>query len=147
MRSHPEPGPGVLVVGPITRADVPLLCERLRLLVHGSGVEVVACDVRALAADVVAIEALARLALTARRLGCRVRLRRLSRELKGLLDLCGLADALPSLHPARTVDGSTPGAPVGGYSGEGGRPKSGNMRAVSRKELIAVIWPPETSIT
>jgi hypothetical protein len=74
---------------------VPSLCERLRLLVERRDVAVVVLDVRALAADLVAIEALARLALTARRRGRRVCLHRPSRELEALLAWCGLADALP----------------------------------------------------
>jgi len=83
-----------MVIGAVTRADVPLLCERLRLLVDESSVDVVDCDVRALTADVVAIETLAHLQLTARRLGCRIRLRRPSHELEGLLGLCGLNEVL-----------------------------------------------------
>ena len=85
-----------MVIGARDRADVPLLCERLRLLVDESNFDVVNCDVRALAANVVAVEALAHLRLTARRAGCRIRLRRPSHELVGLLDLCGLADVLPT---------------------------------------------------
>ena len=96
LRPHPEPGTGVMVIGAVTRADVPMLCERLRLLVDESNVDVVDCDVRALGADVVAVEALAHLRLTARRAGCHIRLRRLSHELEGLLDLCGLNEVLPT---------------------------------------------------
>ena len=59
-----------MVIGAVTRADVPLLCEHLCLLVDESNVDVVDCDVRALAADVLSVEALAHLQLTARRLGC-----------------------------------------------------------------------------
>lgn len=74
---------------------MPALCERVRLLVERRDVKVVVLDVRALAADLVAIETLARLGLTARRLGRRVALHRPSRELEALLAWCGLADALP----------------------------------------------------
>jgi ABC-type transporter Mla MlaB component len=89
----PEPNSGTLVIGPITRAEVPALCERLRALLDGSELDVVACDASALVADLVAVEALARLALTARRLGCRVQLRDLSPQLDALLASCGLAEA------------------------------------------------------
>ena len=59
------------------------------------------CDVAALTQpDAGTIEALARLQLTARRLGCRVRLRDPSRELRELLDLFGLADVL-RVEPGR----------------------------------------------
>jgi len=95
LRSHTEAGTGVLVIGSITRADVALLCDKLRLLVDESGVGVVVCDVRALATDMVAVQALAELQLTARRHGCCIRLRRSSRELQELLDFCGLAGVLP----------------------------------------------------
>lgn len=94
-RSPPEPTTGVLAIGSPARVDVPALCERLRLLVEHRHVEVVVLDVRALTADLVAMEALARLALTARRLGRRVALHRPSCELEALLAWCGLADALP----------------------------------------------------
>jgi len=96
LRPHPEPGTGVMVIGAVTRADVPLLCERLRLLVDESNIDIIDCDVRALAADVVAVETLAHLQLTARRLGCRIRLRRPSHELAGLLGLSGLNKVLPT---------------------------------------------------
>lgn len=77
-------------------ADVPLLRERLALLAGEGEVRVIVCDVRALVADIVSVEALARLRLTARRLGCAIRLRRLSSELGAVLELCGLADVLPT---------------------------------------------------
>jgi ABC-type transporter Mla MlaB component len=85
-----------MIVGPIRRADVPALCDRLRLLVAAAPVDVVVCDVAAVDADVVGVEALARVQLTARRLGCRIRLRRASRELAGLIAFCGLGDLLPT---------------------------------------------------
>jgi len=55
----------------------------------------VVCDVRALdRPDVVAVEALARVRLTVRRLGRRVRIRHPCRELGELLAFMGLADIL-----------------------------------------------------
>jgi ABC-type transporter Mla MlaB component len=54
------------------------------------------CDVCALVEpDVAAVEALARLQLAARRAGCRIALQGVGPELGDLLDLLGLADALP----------------------------------------------------
>ena len=67
----------------------------------------VACDVGALAdPDVRAVDALARLQLTANRLGLEVRLRHASQGLQELLDLVGLFDVLPvcaasGLEPSR----------------------------------------------
>jgi hypothetical protein len=78
----------------VTRADVKAACERLRALAAGGDVEVVACDVSALVAELAAVEALARLALVARRLGCPLTVRRASPELRDLVAFCGLSGAL-----------------------------------------------------
>jgi ABC-type transporter Mla MlaB component len=83
-------------IGTIARADAPALCERLRDLVEGRDVDVVTCDVRTVPADLETVEALVRLQLTARRLGCCIRLRDTPRELQALLALCGLGEVLPT---------------------------------------------------
>jgi len=92
-----EPSTIVRVLrGPIACADVPGICERLRVSLEGSDADLVVCDVGALAGpDVVTVDALARLQLTARRLGHRLRLRHASSELEELLALVGLSDVLP----------------------------------------------------
>ena len=59
---------------------------------------------RTLAADAVTIEALARLQLTARRLGRRITLRRVSPDLDRLVSFVGLADVLPACGDARAAD-------------------------------------------
>ena len=57
---------------------------------------VVVCDVRGLVRqDLDAIDAVARLALAARRLGCGVRLENASSELRDLVAFVGLAEILP----------------------------------------------------
>jgi anti-anti-sigma regulatory factor len=56
--------------------------------------ETLPCDVRALRADVAAIDALARLQLAARRAGFELRVVRASAELTRLIDLTGLATVL-----------------------------------------------------
>jgi hypothetical protein len=98
----PAPATVLVVYPPIGRADITGLCERLRLLLGESRADPFPCDVGALVApDLVTIEALARLQLTARRLGRRIRLHDVCGELRGLLALMGLADVLPSgLFPA-----------------------------------------------
>src|ERR1700757_3973414 len=104
-----------VVAGAPARADVPVLCERLRALAAGHagrGVDFVACDVGALVADLAGGEALVRLQLTAGRLGCRIRLRDASRELEALLALCGLAEVLP-VEGAR-CEGRLAGTPFRG---------------------------------
>jgi hypothetical protein len=87
----------VFAIGePIARADIPRLCDTLRMLVAESVAEVVMCDVRALRADAVTVEALARLQLTAVRLGRRVRLLHASPELCELIDFMGLRAPISS---------------------------------------------------
>jgi hypothetical protein len=54
----------------------------------------IVCDVGCLPPDVAAIDTLARLQLTARRLGLEVRLRHASSELQDLLAFAGLRDVL-----------------------------------------------------
>jgi hypothetical protein len=98
--SRPEPSRSVLAIdGPVAPADVPLLCARLSTILGTTEADVVV-DVRTLAADAVTIEALARLQLTARRLGRRISLRRASTDLDRLVWFVGLADALPSCGEA-----------------------------------------------
>jgi hypothetical protein len=96
-RSPAGPGTSVLILGgPIARADVAALCERARVLLERNRAELVICDVAALVdPDAATIDALARLQLMARRLGCRVLLRDACGELQQLLAFAGLADVLP----------------------------------------------------
>jgi anti-anti-sigma regulatory factor len=87
-----------LVIGaPIACADVPGLCDRLRRRAAQSDAEVILCDVRGLVRpDATCVHALARLHLTARRLGRRVRLLDPPPELRDLLRFVGLDEALPA---------------------------------------------------
>jgi ABC-type transporter Mla MlaB component len=93
----PEPGTTFLVLaGPIGRLDIPGLCERGRVLMAGCDTDLIVCDVGAIAdPDAVTVDVLARLQVTARRLGRRIELRRACDELEELLALMGLADVLP----------------------------------------------------
>lgn len=81
--------------GPITRDDLPGLCERVCTLLERSRADVAICDVSGVNPDAVTIDALARLQLAARRHGCQVRLRDPSEELLELLAFMGLRDVLP----------------------------------------------------
>ena len=83
------------VRGPIARADLPRLCERICALLEASGAAVALCDVSGVEPDAVTVDALARLQRAARRHGCQVRLRGASRELLELVAFMGLADVLP----------------------------------------------------
>jgi hypothetical protein len=80
---------------PLGRADVPGLCERLRHLLERKPAAVVLCDMSAVPTDAVLVEALARLQLTARRLGAQLRVRGASCALQQLLAFCGLTGVLP----------------------------------------------------
>lgn len=80
--------------GPIARDDLPGLCERVCALLRERGPGDALCDVEGVAPDAVAVDALARLQLAARRLGCRVHLRNASPELCELVAFMGLADVL-----------------------------------------------------
>lgn len=105
---QPPDGPTsvVLVLAPpVTRASIPRLCDQVSFLVLTCDVDVVTCDLRAVVEpDATAIEALAKMQLTAKRLGRTIRLRHPCSFLKALLTLTGLASTLP------IVDEAQPGA-------------------------------------
>lgn len=97
----------VELVGRVAPADVPLLCARLQAqVVAAEGAEVI-CDVGALVvADLTAVDAVARLRLTARRLGRELRLTNAGPELLALLAFVGLGrgddpDRPSALSPQR----------------------------------------------
>jgi anti-anti-sigma regulatory factor len=92
-----------LVIGaPILCADVPGLCDRVRRRAAQSDADVILCDVRGLVRpDALTIHALARVQLTARRLGRRVRLLDPAPELRDLLCFAGLDEALPAARGLR----------------------------------------------
>jgi ABC-type transporter Mla MlaB component len=81
--------------GPIARADLPGLCDRVCALLTTSRPSVAFCDVRGIEPDAVTVDALARLQLAARRLRCQVRLRHASEDLLELVAFMGLTDVLP----------------------------------------------------
>jgi ABC-type transporter Mla MlaB component len=87
--------PAFSVRGPIARADLPGLCERVCAFLERSGPGPVVCDVAGVEPDAVTVDALARLQLAAHRRDCQVRLRGASPELLELVDFMGLADVLP----------------------------------------------------
>jgi ABC-type transporter Mla MlaB component len=80
--------------GPITREDLPGLCDRVCTLLEGSGAGVAYCDVSGVEPDAVVVDALCRLQVGARRRGCQVRLRNASTELLDLVAFMGLCDVL-----------------------------------------------------
>ncbi len=84
--------PAVLVLpGLVTRDEVPRLCADVRARLEATGGGVVVCDVAGLGPPgLAAVDALARLELTARRAGGRIRLKDPDPALRALLDLVGL---------------------------------------------------------
>ena len=83
------------IEAPITRADLPGLCDRVCGLLEGNGAGVAYCRVTGIEPDAVTVDALARLQLAAHRHGCQVRLRDASPELLELVTFMGLTDVLP----------------------------------------------------
>ena len=81
--------------GPICRADLPGLCDRVCALLAEGGPTVVLCDVHGVEPDAVTVDVLCRLQLGARRHRCTVRLRHASPELLELVAFMGLSDVLP----------------------------------------------------
>jgi len=91
----PPAGPRSVVVR--IRATTPearrALCATVRRLASRGDVDVVTCDCRDAVANLDAIDALARLQVTARRLGGRIRLRAAPQELAQLIDFVGVPTA------------------------------------------------------
>ena len=94
MASPPKSTVAFTIEGPIARADLPGLCDRVCALLERNRAGVALCDVRSVDVDAVTIDALARLQLAARRHGCQVRLRHASQELLELVAFMGLSDVL-----------------------------------------------------
>ena len=80
--------------GPIARDDLPGLCDRVCALVRAHGPGSTRCDVTGVDPDAVTVDALARLQLAAKRLGCEVRLCNASDGLRELIAFMGLDDVL-----------------------------------------------------
>jgi ABC-type transporter Mla MlaB component len=83
------------ISGPITRADLPGLCERVCAVLTQNDAGVILCEVNGVEPDAVTVDALAQLQLAAGRRGCQVRLRHASAELLELVAFMGLTDVLP----------------------------------------------------
>ncbi len=82
--------------GPVTADGVEPLCELVTMLLADAGVDVLVCDVgRLVDPDAAVVGALARLQLTARRMGSRICLRGASPELRELLGVSGLTRVVP----------------------------------------------------
>jgi ABC-type transporter Mla MlaB component len=80
--------------GPIARDDLPGLCERVCALLRAHGPGAARCDVTGVDPDAITVDALARLQLAAKRIGCQVRLCNASADLRELIAFMGLEDVL-----------------------------------------------------
>ena len=93
--SKPEMRPvAVRIRGPLQRTDLPGLYARVCALFSADRGATLVCDVTGVAIDAVAVEALARLQLGARRHGCAVRLQSAPRELVELASFMGLENVV-----------------------------------------------------
>jgi hypothetical protein len=93
----PPSQPVMVLAGRIVPAAVPSLCDRARELLESSGRFTLRCDVQSAIADRMTLDALARIALTCRRLGRRLELRGASPRLEELVIFAGLIEVLPCL--------------------------------------------------
>lgn len=102
LRALPRGTPSIMVFPErVDPSDIPELCSRLKALTATSRSPLVVCDVAGLTCpDGSALDALARLQLTARRLGATIAVSGPSRELEDLIDFSGLRSVLPDLAPS-----------------------------------------------
>jgi ABC-type transporter Mla MlaB component len=94
MASPPKSTFAFTIEGPIARADLPGLCDRVCALLEHNKTGVAFCDVSGVDVDAVTVDALARLQLAAHRHGCQVRLRHASSELLEIVAFMGLSNVL-----------------------------------------------------
>lgn len=80
--------------GPILRSDLPGLYRRACAALARRAGAVLVCEVHGLDADAVTVDAVARVALGARRHGCHIELSGASQELRALVSFMGLDDVL-----------------------------------------------------
>ena len=95
METREEVTVAFAVRGPIRAADLPGLCDRVCTLLTESRPTAAVCDVRGVEPTAATVDALARLQLAAKRLGCRVHLRGASGDLRDLVAFMGLEDVFP----------------------------------------------------
>ena len=96
IRPPDEPNTTILAFnGRIGPTEIPLICEWVGPLLASGDAGLVVCDVRGVVdPDAVTLDALARLQLTAKRMGHKVVIRHASHQLKDLLEFTGLRDVL-----------------------------------------------------
>jgi hypothetical protein len=87
----PPTGPRSVVVRVLGAPDArAVLCAQVRRLLGQGGIDIVTCDLSEAVPDLGAVDALARLQLTAQRLGGRIRLRAAPPDLAELIEFVGV---------------------------------------------------------
>ncbi|HEY2398503.1 MAG TPA: hypothetical protein VGH78_05870 [Solirubrobacteraceae bacterium] len=94
MTRSPRASVTLQIDAPLQRADLAGLSARTCALLEGTGTDLLCCEVGDVEADAVAVDALARLVLAARRHGARVLISGASLELRELIALMGLGAVL-----------------------------------------------------
>lgn len=94
MAASAQRSVSIAIRAPLRREDLPGLFERACSLLERGGCDVLRCELAGVVADGVALDALARLALAARRRSCSVLLCGASEELCALVAFAGLSDVL-----------------------------------------------------
>ncbi len=118
----------------VTRADIPCLCADLAELLRGSPGEVVTCDVSAVKQpDVVLVEALAKLRLTAGRHGWRLEVHGAPPELQTLFTLMGLGGFFSARFAATRA-----AAPQSAGEGAGADRSEPRREAEEREQPVGV---------
>ena len=109
LPAPPEATIELVLAGPMTGAAIAGLCARVRVMLEGSGADLVVCDVSSVGdPDAGTLDALARMQLTAQRLGRRVQLRHACADLQDLVAFTGLGDVLPLYGALRLEAGRQP---------------------------------------
>lgn len=94
---RPPAGPTSIVLplaGPVDPGLADGLCAVVRATLAAAPVDVLTCDAAGAEPDLVLLDALARMLVTAREAGCSLRVRGGAPGLRALVELAGLADVL-----------------------------------------------------
>jgi ABC-type transporter Mla MlaB component len=94
MAASAQRSVSIAIRAPLRREDLPGLFGRTCALLAASASDELRCEVAGIDVDAVAVDALARLALAARRSHCLVRLCGASQDLRMLVEFAGLEDVL-----------------------------------------------------
>jgi ABC-type transporter Mla MlaB component len=85
----------LVVAAPLHHREVPALCSRTERLLRNGDITLVTCDVAAIdTPDLASLDAVARLALTARRVGATIQFVNACPGLSELIDQAGLTDVV-----------------------------------------------------